>query len=90
MGLDLVEILMEIEDDFGVTVPDELASSFVTVGDTHKMIFDHLVAKGRTPSRGLDAEVWQKLVTLTPEQMGLDPEIIKPDLRWIPDITKYG
>jgi acyl carrier protein len=32
-SLDIVEIVMELEEEFGVTIPDEVAESIKTVGD---------------------------------------------------------
>ena len=31
-SLDMVEMLMSLEDNFGITVPDEVANELVTVG----------------------------------------------------------
>jgi hypothetical protein len=90
MGLDLVEMVMNIEDDFGIEVPDDLASACITVGDTQKMIADLLVAQGRIRSPELEAEVWDGLVKMTIEQFGVKRESIQADMRWIPDFTQYG
>lgn len=40
-SLDVVDLLMDIEDKFGITVPDEDASSLSTVGDVVKYIESH-------------------------------------------------
>ena len=40
-SLDLVEILVSLEDEFGITIPDEAIPSIVTVGDLVKYIDDH-------------------------------------------------
>ena len=37
-SLDIVEMLMVLEDEFGVTVPDEEAVNIKTVGDVIKLI----------------------------------------------------
>ncbi len=37
-SLDVVELLMSIEDNFGVVVPDEEAANLKTVGDVVKFI----------------------------------------------------
>jgi len=90
MGLNTVEILMEIEDEFEISVPDQVASSSLTVGDTHRVIVDMLVAKGAVRSPELESDVWQRLVKIVAEQMRMKPEAVRPESRWIPDITKYG
>ncbi len=41
MGLDTVELVMEIEDAFSIKIPDDEASHMVTAGD----VFDYIVAK---------------------------------------------
>lgn len=42
MGLGLVELVMEIEDEFGITIPDEEASRIETVGQTFDYLLDRL------------------------------------------------
>ena len=37
-SLDMVELLMSLEDNFGITVPDEVANELVTVGAIVKYI----------------------------------------------------
>lgn len=37
-SLDMVELLMSLEDNFGITVPDEAANDLVTVGAIVKYI----------------------------------------------------
>ena len=37
-SLDMIEMLMALEDNFGITVPDEKAAELKTVGDIVKFI----------------------------------------------------
>jgi acyl carrier protein len=37
-SLDVMEIIMRLEDEFGVQVPDEAIENIVTVGDAEEMI----------------------------------------------------
>ncbi|MFC1759116.1 hypothetical protein ACFL2H_10175 [Planctomycetota bacterium] len=46
MGIDTVELVMEIEDAFSITIPDDEASHMVTVGD----VFEYIVAKTSVPT----------------------------------------
>lgn len=41
-SLDMVEMLMSLEDNFGITVPDEAANELVTVGAIVKYIEEHI------------------------------------------------
>jgi len=40
MGLDAVEILMEVEESFGITIPEERAGNVRTVGDLYAIVLD--------------------------------------------------
>lgn len=42
MGLDSVEILMKVEDTFGIKIPDQEAEQIYTVGDFHNVVWRHL------------------------------------------------
>ncbi len=40
-SLDVVELVMELEDEFNVNIPDEDAEKILTVGDAVKYINEH-------------------------------------------------
>ena len=40
--LDIVELLMAVEDQFGIEVPDEDAEGMQTVGDIIRYIEEHM------------------------------------------------
>ena len=40
-SLDLVELVMELEDQFGVSIPDEEAEKIQTIGDAIKYVEEH-------------------------------------------------
>lgn len=44
-SLDLVELIMQLEEEFGVEISDEQAESIVTVGDALEFIQEHTAAK---------------------------------------------
>ena len=37
-SLDIVELMMDLEEEFGVTIPDEEATQMVTIGDVVKYL----------------------------------------------------
>ena len=43
-SLDAVEIIMAIEDEFGIEIPDDLAESLKTVGQIVEYVEDHKTA----------------------------------------------
>ncbi|MCJ7545761.1 MAG: acyl carrier protein [Deltaproteobacteria bacterium] len=43
-SLDLVELVMALEDEYGIEIPDEDAEKIVTVGDALKYIQEHVKA----------------------------------------------
>lgn len=44
-SLDLVELIMQLEEEFGVEISDEQAESIVSVGDALEFIQEHSEAK---------------------------------------------
>ncbi len=45
-SLDIVELVMELEDEFDVNIPDEEAQKMQTVGDAVKYINEHTQKNG--------------------------------------------
>jgi acyl carrier protein len=48
-SLDKVEIIMSLDERFGVTVPDETAERVSTLGDLFEMLADLLAKRGGRP-----------------------------------------
>jgi len=46
-SLDIVELVMELEDTFDVSIPDEVAEKIQTVGDALKYINEHTNKNGK-------------------------------------------
>ena len=46
-SLDVVELVMDIEDEFDLSVPEEEAQKIVTIGDAIKYVTEH--AGNKTP-----------------------------------------
>lgn len=44
-SLDIVELIMALEDEYGLEIPDEDAEKIEMVGDAIKYIEEHLAAK---------------------------------------------
>jgi len=44
-SLDIVELIMALEDEYGIEIPDEDAEKMETVGDAIKFIEEHLANK---------------------------------------------
>lgn len=45
MGLDTVELLMDVEKTFGISIPDTEAEKIITVGDFYEAVWRHIGAK---------------------------------------------
>jgi hypothetical protein len=90
IGLETVEILMEAERHFGITIPDPSASNCLTVAELQKLILRLLADKGTPPSTDLAEQVLRDLVCISAEVTGDDPSRITPESRSVGDVTKYG
>lgn len=59
MGLDGVELLMAVEDRFGITIEDEQAGQVATAGDLHELVMSKLTPSG--PGSCLSSHVFYGL-----------------------------
>ena len=79
MGLDSVELIMEIEDRFNIIIPDREASEAVTV----EKLFQCILNSTKVSSD--KKEIWDMLVLIISEQLGVDKEDIKPESNFVKD-----
>jgi acyl carrier protein len=83
MGLDSVELIMAIEDEFGVTIPTENAPQLAIVGDMHAFSICKLQQQGRNPD---ESEVWVRLQTMVVKQLGVRPEEVTSEANLFTDL----
>ena len=74
MGLDTVELVMAIEDEFGIKIPDTDAPDLAVLGDMHEYIVQALRQRGDTPD---EANVWGRLSAVVVEQLSVRPDAVK-------------
>jgi acyl carrier protein len=83
MGLDAVELVMAVEEEFKIQIPDHTAAHFFTVGDLRNYVIEQLRARGDSP---VEAEVWEKLREIVVEQLGVGPEQVVPAASFVEDL----
>ena len=84
MGLDTVELVMAIEEEFGVEIPDADAERLRSVGDVASYVFEELQRRGR---RDMDANsVIERVRAVTVAQLGVDPDVVFPWTRFVEDL----
>ena len=84
MGLDTVELVMEIEKEFELEIPDEAASNISTVGEMHSWLLTELQRLGRPKVDS--AQVYGRLRELICHQLGVKPEAVVPSARFVKDL----
>jgi len=91
MGLEIVELVMKVEDEFGVRIPDDVAGAVHTVGQ----LYDYLLTAIRTHGKGelrarpdLDALVWRRLCEMCAAlAVGVKAPDVKRETRFIQDLS---
>ncbi len=79
MGLDAVELIMECERAFGISIPDEDASKIVTVGDLYGIILKLTADRVEGPTRTSTSAFYRLRQGLV--ACGLDRDHILPTSR---------
>lgn len=83
MGLDSVELVMRIEDEFGVEMSNAEAEKIMLAGDLHAFVMKALSHKGEQAD---EAQVWSRVREIIVEQLGVRPEEVTPTAHFIRDL----
>ncbi len=79
MGLDTVELVMEMEETFGITIPDEEAEKIQTVGQAYRYILAHLGEPPLTGPGCLSAAMFYRLRRQLMGGLRVERSRIRPD-----------
>ena len=80
MGLDIVEMVMEVERTFRFEIPDAEAGKLRTVGDLHRYIREHVEDAPEDP------ELWERLVAVVERESGTPRERIRRESSFVHDL----
>ena len=86
MGLDLVELVMEVEDEFAITIPDADAEKIQTVGDLYQYVLQrtgHPAADAPPPAVCGSARSFYRLRAAF-GALGADRALVRPTPRGPP------
>jgi acyl carrier protein len=84
MGLDTVELVIAVEDHFGIAIPNVDAAKLTTVGLLHEYIVAALHRGGRTDILTID--VYAQLRNIVCRQLGVKPHEVVPSARFVDDL----
>jgi hypothetical protein len=83
MGLDTVELVMEIEQTFDISISDADARKLYTVGDIHRYI---LVARHAAGRPLVAEEAWNQVCDILEHSYGVRRSKLTPDARIVADL----
>ncbi len=83
MGLDTVELVMAIEDEFSIEIPNDDAARLGVLGDLSDYIVAALRKRGETPD---ESQVWERLSELVVAQLGVRPEEVTRSAHVVKDL----
>ncbi|HEY4329953.1 MAG TPA: hypothetical protein VGN88_09465 [Phycisphaerae bacterium] len=83
MGLDIVELVMEIENEFELHFKDSESNAVLTVGDLY-----HFVLRGLPPGDAAhDRKVWDKVRQIVAKQLGVREAELHMTTRFVEDLN---
>jgi len=87
MGLESVELIMAIEEEFDINIPDEEAGNFDTVGKLYRYILDILYLNESGNSHQVDeSDVWERMKEVIVSQLGVRSEQVTEDANFVADL----
>ena len=87
MGLDLVELVIELEAEFDVSLPQSQLESATTVGALFSVIVDALPPATRpADAPTFSGTLWERYLTVVALQLDVPRKTLRPDSRFIADL----
>lgn len=84
MGLDTVELVMAIEENFGIEIPDAAAEKMFTVGEMHAFLVLELRRLKRDDWD--ETRIFERLREIICHQLGVKPAAVVPEARFVKDL----
>jgi len=82
MGLDTVELIFRVENEFEIDIPNTDAAKLGTVGELHEYVVETLRRQGRIERAD---SVYERLRDIICYQLGVKPEDVVPSASFVDD-----
>ena len=87
MGLDLVEMVMELEKEFQLDMPDDDLRALRTVGDFYLYLEHRLANAGRVLSTGrCEGDLWNRYLEIVERETGVPRGRLLPEAEFYRDL----
>lgn len=86
MGLEAVELVMAIEEEFDINIPDEEAANLDTVGKLYRYIVDIHYNQVGGSGQVDEADLWERTRDVIVSQLGVSPEQVTEDASFVSDL----
>ena len=83
MGLDTVELVMAIEEEFQIEISDTDAAKLGILGDLSQYVVTVLKQRGETPD---EEAIWERVKQIVVVQLGVRPEAVTKTAHVIRDL----
>lgn len=83
MGLKAVELLMAVEEEFGIEIPYEVGVRVLSVGDLYGALVQILESRGEASDK---EDIWTHLRELIVQHLGVRPEEVVPTAQFVRDL----
>lgn len=83
MGLDTVELIMDIEDEFEIEISNEAAPNLATVGDFYLFILNGVAARGVAFD---ERDIWDRLKHIFVDRFGIPEQHVLPSAHIVYDL----
>jgi len=77
MGLDTVELVLDVEESFGISLPDEECQKVTTVNDLHQLVQPKLDQADQ--KKCLTSAIFYRVRKVIADVIGVDKRTLKPD-----------
>ena len=83
MGLDTVELIMAVEAEFGLDIPNAEASRLATVGDIYRYVAAWL---GEAPAEPPAGALWERVCHVIERDTGVARRRLRPEAHIVRDL----
>ena len=86
MGLDIVEMVIEVETSFGISISDQDASHLRTVGDLYQCVVA-AVDPADESAKSYQGALWERYLNVLEQEIGVRRSELRPEARFVQDLA---